>query len=103
MTRQKWGAQMFIRGRDLEEEFDIGLKLNPDKLQWEYLGTTDECRAKDVRRQILHALTHPMTPKEVAAVIDMKYENVRQVMYRMAEKGLLYQRQDKKYERVEKH
>jgi hypothetical protein len=100
MQRQRWGASVFIRGRDLEEEIDIGMKLNPETLQWEFLGTTDECRVQDVRRRILHALTHPMSPKEVAVVLELKYENVRQIMYRMAEKGLLMQGSDKKYEKL---
>jgi hypothetical protein len=99
MTRQRWGASLFIRGRDIEEEIDIGMTLNPLTLQWHFLGTSEECRFSDQRRKIIKALVEPMTAHEVAAVIGEKYGATRKTMFRMVQKGQLKQRGNRKYER----
>src|SRR5262249_945329 len=87
MTRQRWGASLFIPGRDLEGEIDIGIKLNPETLQWDLIGTTESCRISDQRRQILRVMNGPMSPREIADATGMKYQNVRQTLIKMANRG----------------
>lgn len=87
-----------VTGRDIPEAeyaFDIDFAT----FTWRYLGPANLAQLSDDRRAVLDAIETavPSTPTEVAALINLKYENVKKLMPRMADDGLIRNLGDGRY------
>lgn len=83
-------ASLHIDGRDIEEPGEYALKWDATLCQWEMLGNAEEYRMDAHRRSIIyHLKNEPMTIAELAETMGVKKENIRQVVYRMRDEGVI--------------
>jgi hypothetical protein len=88
--RGRGAADMVLRvtGRDIPEAeyaFDADLAT----YTWRYLGDATLAQLSDDRRSVFDTIEGPMTPTQVAAATGLKYDNVKKLMPRMADDGLI--------------
>lgn len=82
-------ATLDVSGRDMEAQA-IALKLNPDNLTWENMGTASEVQLTEQRQAIFDAILDneaPMTPKEIAEATGLK--SINTTLQRMEKQGSL--------------
>jgi hypothetical protein len=90
--RGKADAYLHVDGRDIEEPKELALKWDREIASWKIAGDAEEYRISELRRAILQVLEHagePMTPTEVADVLDKPANTVRQRMWQMSKEGRL--------------
>jgi AAA domain len=89
-SRGQADATLYVTGRDVEER-ELALRFISAAGTWALLGDAAEYNLGETRRRLLEALrTHgSLTPKMVAEVTEVTYENARQTMCRMAADGQL--------------
>ena len=81
-------ATLFMTGRDIEER-EIGIRWDQTSTTWQLRG---EAEVSDERAVILEALRNarvPMSPSELAKVIDKPYNAVKVLTWRLANEGQL--------------
>ena len=89
-TRGEADATLHISGRDIEDDAPLALKFDPATALWEKIGFAVDPDMTLERQKIMRVLrdaNHPMTAKAIAAQIGGKYENIRQIIYRLEEAG----------------
>jgi len=78
------GKTLYVRGRDvIERETAITFIGN----QWTVLGEAADVRRSSERAVIVQTLRdnrEPMTPSELAAVLEKRANNIKQLLYKMA-------------------
>lgn len=90
--RGRADAYLHIAGRDIEEDTELALKWDPETVGWRIVGDAEEYRLSEERAEIVRVLEErdePMTPTEVADVLDKKTNTVKQRMWRMGKDGQL--------------
>lgn len=90
--RGQTDATLKIGSRELEDDAALALRWDNATAQWIYLGKADEVKASAARQEIIRLLREekrPLTPREVADILDKitEYQNIKQLMYRMAKEG----------------
>lgn len=82
-------ASLHIDGRDIEDSGEFAFKWDADLYQWTLLGDAEEWRHTKQRQEILfhfkRAGDNGLTAGELAAAINTKADNIRQVIYRMCD------------------
>jgi hypothetical protein len=88
--RGRHDATLHVGGRDVEEPAELALKWDAKLAAWTLVGDAEEYRMTQDRAEIIDILLsspRPMTPKEVAAALGKKPENVGQRLYQMRQAG----------------
>lgn len=93
LTRERGQADatLYAVGRDFEER-ELALRLDPTITTWQLLGDAEEYRMSKERREILGVLREaekPLTPKEVAEILDRPHGSVKKLLYLMSKDGLV--------------
>lgn len=83
-------AYLHVDGRDIENPAELALKWDADAATWTIVGDAEEYRKSETRRKIMEAAVQwPAGPKEVADILDMPENTVKQRMYQMSQDGEL--------------
>jgi predicted ATP-dependent serine protease len=80
---------LFVTGRDIEEQ-EIALQFDKATGLWTALGDAEEYRTTEERRairKVLQEAAAPLTPKQVADVLDKPQAVVKKTLARMAAAG----------------
>lgn len=88
-VRGKADAELFSTGRDFEDK-ELALKWDKDLCQWNLLGEAEEYRLSEERREIIDLLRKsptPMSPKEIAEILNRKDGAVRKMLFDMTKDG----------------
>lgn len=91
-TRSAADAVLKAVHRELEDDPEMALRWDSSRGAWTYLGDAGEYRMSKERREIFDLLgenDEPLQPKEVAADLGKNPANVRQLMVKMIDEGLL--------------
>lgn len=99
-SRAQYDAELFVTGRDIEDETTYALKFTPKAGAWSLLGRAEQQPGGREQEHILEALRRlgPSKPATVAKHIDKSASTVRTLISRMVERGALTRRFDGKYE-----
>jgi len=83
-------AYLHIDGRDIENPTELALKFDQNAATWAIMGDAEEYRLSETRRKIMEAAVEwPAGPKEVADILDMPENTIKQRMYQMSQNGEL--------------
>jgi hypothetical protein len=83
-------AYLTVEGRDIENPTELALKFDQITATWAVMGDAEEYRRSETRRKIMEAAVEwPAGPKEVADILDMPENTVKQRMYQMSRDGEL--------------
>ncbi|MFK5979718.1 MAG: AAA family ATPase [Rhizobiaceae bacterium] len=91
------GVTLYGRGREIEE-VEMAVKL--DQGGWKILGEPSEVQRSQERKDILEVLsksTEPMGPKEIADVLDIEVNNIKQLLFKMASADEVQKQERGKY------
>jgi hypothetical protein len=83
-------AYLHVDGRDIQNPTELALKFDPNAATWAVMGDAEEYRRSETRRVILKALEEadePLGPKDVAEMVDLPENTVRQRLYQMSKDG----------------
>ncbi len=81
-------AYLHVDGRDIENPTELALKFDQNAATWAVMGDAEEYRMSETRRKIMEAAVEwPAGPKEVADILDMPENTVKQRMYQMSQDG----------------
>jgi hypothetical protein len=84
------GKTLYVRGRDVEEKETAVIFAGG---AWTVLGNAVDVRRSDERSVIIEALTdnaEAMAPAELAAALGKTSNNIRQLLFKMANAGEVY-------------
>jgi len=82
-------GSLFVTGRDVDEE-RYALRFDANLGTWALVGTEEERLKSRERESVLRVLMHtpePMTPAQVAKVLEKNRNTVKQLMWTMASEG----------------
>ncbi|MEW6425508.1 MAG: AAA family ATPase [Bacillota bacterium] len=88
-SRGKADAELFAVGRDFEEK-ELALEFDRHTTSWHIMGSAEEYRLTQERREIIDVLREankPLAPKEVATVLGKPYQAIAQLLYKMSKAG----------------
>jgi len=91
-TRSAADALLKAVHREIKDDPEMALSWDPERGAWNYIGDAAEYRMSKERREIFDLLARndePMQPKEVADELGKDPVNVRQLMVKMIDEGLL--------------
>ena len=89
-NRGEADATLHISGRDIEDDAPLALKFDPAMALWQIVGEAldpDMTLERQKIIRVLHEADQPMTAKAIATLVGEKYDNIRQVIYRLEEVG----------------
>ncbi len=92
-------AVLYVRGRDVNEA-ELAIQFDNQTGKWLKLGKANDFRISEERRAIIQALTldaGSMTPKEIGFATQMKPNNVRYLLHKLAKDGDITRCTDGKY------
>ena len=90
--RGRADAFLYVDGRDIEEPRELALRWDAELASWSLAGDAEEYRVSQERQDIIRVLEEagePMTPKEVAELLDKAPNAVKYLMWRMSKDGQL--------------
>jgi len=83
-------AYLHVDGRDIENPAELALKWDAEAATWTVMGDAEEYRKSETRRAIVKVLKEadePLGPKDVAELLDMPENRVKQRLYQMSKDG----------------
>jgi AAA domain len=83
-------AYLHVDGRDIENPAELALKWDAEAATWTVMGDAEEYRKSETRRAIVKVLEEadePLGPKDVAELLDMPENRVKQRLYQMSKDG----------------
>lgn len=94
LKRERGRADAFlhITGRDIEEDVELALRWDRETAGWIIAGDAAEYRLSEERAEVVRVLEEtgePMTPTEVADVLDKRPGSVKKLLWTMARDGQL--------------
>ena len=95
LFRRKRGdadAYLTIDGKDIEERAELALKWDPQAATWTVIGDAETHRLSETRLAILKVFEdtdQPLGPADVAGILGIDANTVRQRMYQMSKAGEL--------------
>jgi hypothetical protein len=93
-------ATLSVTGRDLEEK-EVAMRFDPVTALWQVLGDAKQYETvTPERKAVLDVLSLPMTPVEVAKLLNRDAASTRKLIFGMKGAGLVRRLSDGKYERV---
>jgi hypothetical protein len=92
LKRKRGQADAFLHidGRDIENPTELALKFDPNAATWAVMGDAEAYRRSETRRAILKVFNNadePLGPNEVAEMLDIRENTVRQRLYQMSKAG----------------
>ena len=92
-----------VTGRDIPEA-EYAFDVDYTTYTWRYLGDATLAQLTENRRAVLDAFDAegPMTPTQVAAATRLKYDNVKKLLPRMADDGLIKNLGDGTYDEIQR-
>jgi hypothetical protein len=90
LDRDRDGAKLLGRGRDIEEDVEKVVVFDKRTGTWSVAGNAADIRQSDERASILGVLeeaTASMSPTAIARAIGSKVNNVNQLLFKMVEDG----------------
>jgi hypothetical protein len=90
--RGRADAYLHVTGREIEEEAELALRWDADLASWTLVGDAEEYRISKERQDIVRVLeeaVEPMSPKEVAELLDKPPNTVKYLMWKMSKDGQL--------------
>ena len=91
LDRDGNGVTLYGRGRDIPE-IETAMQFDKDRCRWSALGRAAEVHVSDERKVILEALKvigEPASAITLADATRMSRPNVKQLLFQMANKGLV--------------
>jgi hypothetical protein len=88
--RGRADAYLYVTGRDIEEEKELALSWDSTTATWKIAGVAEEYRNSRERQEVeecLRTLGEPAGPKEVSEALGKPHNNVKQLMWKMGDKG----------------
>jgi hypothetical protein len=88
--RGRADAYLYVTGRDIEEEKELALSWDSTTATWKIAGDAEEYRNSRERQEVeecLRTLGEPASPKEVSEALGKPHNNVKQLMWKMGDKG----------------
>jgi hypothetical protein len=98
--RGRADAFLHVTGREIEEEAELALRWDSGLASWTLMGDAEEYRVSQERQDIIRVLEEsgvPMTPTEVAEILDKKVNTVKYLMWKMFKDGQLSSTGDGRY------
>jgi len=83
-------AYLHVDGRDIENPAELALKWDAEAATWAIMGDAEEYRKSETRRAIVKVLEdadEPLGPKDVAELLDMPENRIKQRLYQMSKDG----------------
>jgi hypothetical protein len=83
-------AYLHVDGRDIENPAELALKWDADAATWTIMGDAEEYRKSETRRAIVKVLEEadePLGPKDVAELLEMTENRIKQRLYQMSKDG----------------
>jgi hypothetical protein len=83
-------AYLHVDGRDIENPAELALKWGAETATWAIMGDAEEYRKSETRRAIVRVLedaNEPLGPKDVAELLDMPENRVKQRLFQMSKDG----------------
>ncbi len=83
------GPTLYGRGRDIPQ-IEIAMSFDADTCRWEAVGAAPEVHRSEQRTAILDLLLgaeEPLKPAFMAQLLDMKPNNLKQLLFRMRKTG----------------
>jgi hypothetical protein len=83
-------AYLHVDGRDIENPAELALKWDAEAATWTIMGDAEEYRKSETRRAIVKVLEEadePLGPKDVAELLDMPENRIKQRLYQMSKDG----------------
>ena len=83
-------AYLHVDGRDIESPTELALKFDPNAATWAVVGDAEEYRLSETRRAIVKVLEDadgPLGPKDVAELLEMPENRIKQRLYQMSKDG----------------
>jgi Fe2+ or Zn2+ uptake regulation protein len=83
-------AYLHVDGRDIESPTELALKFDPNAATWAIMGDAEEYRLSETRRaivKILEEADEPLGPKDVAELLEMPENRIKQRLYQMSKDG----------------
>jgi DNA-binding transcriptional ArsR family regulator len=79
-----------LAGRDIEEQ-ELALQFRPQEGLWELLGDAAEYSMSQERHEVLSILREigPKTPAQLSKILDKKRENIKKLLLKMKDSGLV--------------
>ena len=97
--RGEASAELFAGGRDFEEK-ELALHFDTVSMSWQIVGTAEEFRLSQERREIIEVLKnseYPLAPKEIAKIVNKNYSTVAKLLHAMNKDGEIRQSSYGKY------
>jgi hypothetical protein len=89
--RARADGVLFVTGRDIEEK-ELALERDPHVGGWCLLGNAEEYRISRERQEIIEALRQaeePLRPKDIADFLGKKEANIRFLLTRLLQEGVI--------------
>jgi hypothetical protein len=83
-------AYLHVDGRDIENPTELALKFDLNAATWAIEGDAEEYRLSETRRAIVKVLedaNEPLGPKDVAELLEMPENRIKQCLYQMSKDG----------------
>ncbi|MCB1810079.1 MAG: AAA family ATPase [Candidatus Competibacteraceae bacterium] len=94
-------GQLYVTGRDVEDEGHYALNFDKQRGAWWMLGPVEQQPGGDAQSAILDLLeAGPMKPGDIAKALNKNRSTTRTLIGRMLDKGLLEKRFDGQYQRA---
>lgn len=90
--RGRADAYLHVTGREIEEEVELALRWDAELASWRLVGDAEQYRVSQERQDIVRVLEEapePMTPKEVAELLDKNPNAVKYLMWKMSKDSQL--------------
>ena len=90
--RGRADAYLHVTGRDIEDDQELALQWAKDTATWTIAGEAEEYRMSRERQEIIDCLRsagEPMGPKEVSEALGKPHNNIKQLLYKMGNDGVI--------------
>ena len=100
LYRDTQGTTLYGRGRDIEDDIEVGLEFDRTAALWRVLGPANEAHMSDQRKAIFIALRDakgPLSPKEVALITTVNHGVAKKLLVKMFANGDIQKPSEGKY------
>jgi hypothetical protein len=90
--RGERGGSLFLTGRDIPDDKDLAVRMDPFTASWSIVGDAAKVQATREQQAILKIMgkiARPVKPAEIAPLISKKVDTTKKLMGRMWSAGLI--------------
>ena len=91
-SRGQADAEMYVTGRDVEDDADLALSFDKASAQWHLLGRAEDVRRSKEQREVIDVLRgakRPLTPSEIARELGVGVNAMYQRLRVLVKHGVL--------------